>query len=75
MIERTYTLLRAILYLKDVLGSENIFCINIHGGKGKSVEMFLIYICPQKKSKTTKQKQTSKTQMSSSPINAYLRFK
>lgn len=26
MIERTYTLLRAILYLKNVLGSENIFC-------------------------------------------------
>lgn len=26
MIERTYTLLRDILYLKDVLGSENIFC-------------------------------------------------
>lgn len=26
MIEGMYTVLRAILYLKDVLGGENIFC-------------------------------------------------
>lgn len=59
MTERTYTLLRAILYLKDALGSENIFCkmdsylkkINQYpqGKKGKSVENFLIYICLPKK--------------------------
>lgn len=58
MIERMYTLLRAILYLKGVFGSENIFCkmdsylkkINQYpqGKKGKCVEIFLIYICPPK---------------------------
>lgn len=55
-----YTLLRAILYLKDVLGSENIFCkmdsylkkkINQYpqGKKGKYGEKFLICICLAKK--------------------------
>lgn len=38
MTERMYTLLRAILYLKDVLGSKNIFCkMDSYLKKNKSI--------------------------------------